>query len=429
VLLALSGGVDSIVLFNIVNKLSSIHHFEIGVAHVNHGIHKDADLTEEFCRSESEENNCKYYSVKLEKPHKKQSIEAWARKERYNYLTDISVKHRYHWIFTAHHEDDQVETMFLRKYQKQNNWISYVGIREELGKIKRPIISEKRIDILRYANENYLNWIEDPTNNNQTYLRNKVRHSLLPDSIQSNPKIRQELLELNRSAIDKLLELKEETKNVEKSVFVEEGKNQDSFTLKIENYCNLSFDVKKFLLQSICQKIFNNFQLELSQDNWNTFFQFIDKSKTGKIFRLSNNLSCLMDRTKFTIFVNNCIKLPKLSLSMNETNEWGDCRIIIKTVNNYSKSTDKSSMILPSTLKLYVRVWEVGDYIISYNTKKKVKLSNLFINHKLSLLEKQKYPIIVDGKNEVLWVPGLLHAEVKGLSKSKQLKEIRWEEN
>ncbi|MBC8214067.1 MAG: tRNA lysidine(34) synthetase TilS [Candidatus Marinimicrobia bacterium] len=429
ILLALSGGMDSMVLFDVILNLSKKYQFEIGIAHVNHGIHKNANKSEEFCRTFAEKNNCNYYSTKLNPPGKNQSIEEWARNKRYLFLKKIAKDNQYHWIFTAHHEDDQIETIFMRKIQKHKHWISLIGIREEMENIRRPMLNVSKQDILQYAHYNSIRWIEDPTNIDQVYFRNKIRHNLLPKEIQNNPDLRTQLLRLSKTASIKFEELKKVTLEAEKSALFEIGKNRDYYSIDKDDFCKYKSDVKKLLIQSLSKRTFSKLQLELSNDNWNTFFQFIEKSTTGKIFKLTNDISCLLDRSLMVIFVNNSKKLSKLNLMSEETHNWGNNRFSVKSIHNFVKSDDKYLMIAPSQMKLYVRIWEDGDFIISYNSRKKVKLSDLFINNKLSRLEKQKYPVIVDDSDTVCWVPGILHGVVDGISKSKQLKEIRWEEH
>ncbi|HZP55410.1 MAG TPA: tRNA lysidine(34) synthetase TilS [Candidatus Saccharimonadales bacterium] len=183
-ILAVSGGVDSAVLLDILAKMSDI---DLIVAHFNHGIRSDSKEDEDLVRK-----NAHKYNLPFEIGHGKlgaSASEERARDARYKFLEYTRHKHKAQAIITAHHQDDLIETAIL-------NIIRGTGRRglsaiEGNPRILRPMLSLRKEQVLSYARKNYLSWREDPSNKDQRYLRNYIRLQITP---RLNQRERQELL-------------------------------------------------------------------------------------------------------------------------------------------------------------------------------------------------------------------------------------------
>jgi tRNA(Ile)-lysidine synthase len=173
-IVAVSGGVDSMVLLNMLSNLPNI---ELIVAHFNHGIRPEATEDEKLVR-----NIAKRLGLKFEVGYGrlgKNASEETARKARYKFLNEIKKKHKAKSIITAHHQDDLIETAIL-------NLLRGTGRRGLVAmsmneKILRPLLNYPKADILKYAKDHKLQWREDKTNTDETYLRNYVRRKLMPN--------------------------------------------------------------------------------------------------------------------------------------------------------------------------------------------------------------------------------------------------------
>ena len=173
-LLCVSGGLDSIVMLDIFKNMNHELKFNIFVSHVNYQIHDLSNEAEELVK-----NYCKDYNIEfhIEKVtiNKKSNFEAEARKIRYEIFDRLLVENQIKYICTAHHFDDQLETLFM-KYKQNAPITSFRGILEIDGNKWRPLLDFKKSDIKKYAIKNNLNWIEDSTNFDLNFLRNSVRH-------------------------------------------------------------------------------------------------------------------------------------------------------------------------------------------------------------------------------------------------------------
>ena len=175
---ALSGGIDSVVLLHLLYQLQKTHHFTLNAMHVHHGLSQNADKWVKFC-----EALCTKLSIPLDVhyiklPQKKSlGIEGEARRLRYEKLlqakTDL--------VVLAHHKDDQAETFLLQLIRGAGvKGLSSMAHFDEHRHLWRPLLNASRIDIERYAKQQKLKWIEDESNQNIDFDRNFIRYKILP---------------------------------------------------------------------------------------------------------------------------------------------------------------------------------------------------------------------------------------------------------
>ena len=175
---ALSGGVDSVVLLHLLHQLQKTHHFTLKASHVHHGLSKNADKWVKFC-----EKLCTKLSVPLDVhyiklPQKKSlGIEGEARRLRYEKL----LKSQSDLVVLAHHEDDQAETFLLQLIRGAGvKGLSSMAHFDDSRGLWRPLLNVTRIDIESYAKKHQLKWIEDESNLNIDFDRNFIRYKVLP---------------------------------------------------------------------------------------------------------------------------------------------------------------------------------------------------------------------------------------------------------
>lgn len=172
--LAVSGGVDSMVLLDILAKKTGI---KVIVAHFNHGIRPDSAEDESLVVLAAAK-----YGLQLEVGYGNLGVgasEDLARRVRYEFLKKVSKKYNATAIITAHHQDDYIETAFINLLRGTKRR-GIVSIAKNLNVI-RPLLKYTKKDILKYANANKLRWHEDTSNSESKYLRNYIRKHIIPD--------------------------------------------------------------------------------------------------------------------------------------------------------------------------------------------------------------------------------------------------------
>jgi tRNA(Ile)-lysidine synthase len=175
---ALSGGIDSVVLLHLLHQLQKRQNFTLKASHVHHGLSKNADKWVKFC-----EKLCTKLSVPLDVhyiklPQKKSlGIEGEARQLRYEKL----LKSQSDLVVLAHHEDDQAETFLLQLIRGAGvKGLSSMANFDAIRRLWRPLLNASRIDIERFAKKHQLKWIEDESNQNIDFDRNFIRSKVLP---------------------------------------------------------------------------------------------------------------------------------------------------------------------------------------------------------------------------------------------------------
>ena len=174
--LAVSGGVDSMVLLYLAHSLPKESGQDYVVAHVNHGIREDSIEDERLVSKVAEQYGMTFTSVKLSLGEK--VSEAEARKRRYDFLFKTKAMHQADSVVTAHHQDDLIETAFIN-IKRGTNRRGLTAILNNPNVI-RPLTSYSKKEIIDFAVSNNIIWREDHTNSSDKYLRNRIRHTVVP---------------------------------------------------------------------------------------------------------------------------------------------------------------------------------------------------------------------------------------------------------
>ncbi len=230
-LLAVSGGVDSMVLANLFFK----NNLSFSIAHCNFKLRsKESDIDHDFVKKWSLKHKIHCYSNEFNTiefcKKNKMGIQEGARKLRYDWFDGLLSKFNFNYLVTAHHLDDQIET-FLINSSRGSGINGLLGISSSSHKIFRPLLNILKIDILDYAQQNSVDYREDSSNFSEDYQRNMIRNSVLPtfnefdDNVMLKFKTTINNLHSTKIFVDEIMK---ETKN---QLFVN---NTDSIIVNIE---------------------------------------------------------------------------------------------------------------------------------------------------------------------------------------------------
>lgn len=193
VLVAVSGGVDSIVLLDRIARSG----VDVGIAHVHHGLRPESDEEFDFVRELATEYGVPFHGKRLVFPDG--GSQAVYRTARYAFFETVMREAGYTELMTGHHADDELETVLI---QLHRNVVEVTGIPERRpfagGTLVRPLLTETKRELLAYATANGLVWREDATNEQMNYLRNKIRHQIIPRLIDVWPNIVQDVSDAAR---------------------------------------------------------------------------------------------------------------------------------------------------------------------------------------------------------------------------------------
>ena len=404
ILLAFSAGIDSVVLAELL--LTS--KFKIGIAHVNFQLRgKESDENENFAKAFAAKHNLAFYSIRFDTEafaaQEKISIQMAARKLRYDWFETIRLQENYDSIATAHHLSDSIETFFIN-VSRGTGIAGLHGISLHINHIKRPLLPFTKKEITAYAEKNNFAWQEDSSNQKDAYLRNHIRHNIIPEFEKINPSFANQMDEL-------LLEISEveKIKNTWLSDLQNIGleKKDGHICIAIDWLKSLS-QGKYFLSQTL--KSFG-FSITSSNDCWKA----LDKQSGIQFFSASHRL--VKDRTHLLIETLSEDQLAQQAAATHFL--WQPSQMVLDLGPFVIEGLESTSVPALDQLSsnqaclnadllvfpLQIRKWQAADSFQPLGMQGNKKLSDFFIDEKFSLIEKDNTFVMVSG-TDIVWVIG-----------------------
>ncbi|MFT8825266.1 MAG: tRNA lysidine(34) synthetase TilS [Liquorilactobacillus mali] len=411
VLVAVSTGVDSMALLDLLSTLPISVRPDIEVAYVNHKLRPESQEETRFIK-----NFCKEHRIKLHcsewkvEAHPNTGIEAAARSFRYKFFADVMKKTGIKILLTAHHADDQAET-FLMKLIRGGNIEQLQGIRATRkfadGYLVRLLLNYSKDEIREYAAKRKLTYFEDVTNNSNDYLRNRIRHLIVPKLKNENPKFLEHVQSYERQLSILMRAAEEQIDNY----LVEMHVGEDTFS--VDTWLSLSKSWRTLVLK----KLLENYSKKLNEDNVNQIEQFLGNSKKPQGFIEVGMNKFLVKKYDLFYFDNKYqikdeikgnyrLKLDRWTF-LNENEEVG----VFLNKKPALLATDQVFYFSdPQLLPLTIRHRNQGDRI---HTKVGTqKLKKILIDDKIPQDIREKIWVITTEENLVLWVPNVRKSDL-----------------
>ena len=401
VLLAVSGGRDSVLMAYLFKAAG--YHF--GIAHCNFNLRgKESELDERFTEGLAEELAVPFYTCCFDTSKYASenhiSIQMAARDLRYNWLEKIRNEFNYQYIAVAHHQNDVIETILLNL--TRGTGISGLhGILPKKGKLIRPLLFLNRDEIDELVQKNDYKYREDSSNLSVKYSRNKLRLEVIPVLKELNPALEQ-TFEANRrrfAELEILLDL--HVQEIKERIF--KPLTEYEFEISIAELKKLN-PLNTLLYGLFHPYGFTESVLNDLSHSWD--------ANPGKVFHSSGH-QLLIDRGCIIL---SPIKEPGheeiLLKSGTAIYTWNKQKYSSKTVpigrfelrmNENIAQLDLDLLSFP----LKLRSWKNGDYFMPLGLKQKKKLSDLFVDKKISLNHKKDIGILENNNGDILWVAGL----------------------
>ena len=381
ILVAVSGGADSMSLLHFLYNHQKDLDIQLGIAHVNHKQRQESEHEEAYLRHWAEEHKVPFHYSAFSGKFSENA----ARTFRYEFFKQVMKDYDYSALVTAHHADDQAETIFMRllRGSRLRHLTGISAIRPfSTGQIIRPFLH------LTKAQLPVTFHFEDRSNTSLAYLRNRIRLSYLPTLSQENPKIKEHLCLLAEEIGLMEQALGELTKDIS--------------TTDLSVFQQQSDAVQLFLLQNYLDSFPD---LQLSKGQFNQLISYLRKNASGKM-PLKNGYELVKTQTYFLIRKEASISLsPPCLLEFGESVEFEAYTLTFSEFNDVS-NTDAISIW--SDAPIVIRHRKEGDKIDLGSHHK--KLRRLFIDNKI--LEKDRQKAIVgeqDGHIIFLYVAGRLY--------------------
>ena len=408
-LIAISGGLDSVVLFHLLHKLN----YDVSLAHCNFKLRgKESDLDEEFIKNLNQISSNQIFTIifdteKYAKEHKL-STQIAARELRYNWFQKLITEHKFEYVLTAHHADDNLET-FLIHLTRGSGLDGFTGIPKVNGNIVRPLLAFSRKEILNYAKDNDIEWREDASNASNKYIRNKIRHQVLPVLKEINPSI----LDSFATTLENLQESKQIIEDRIENIASEVLEKEANFIkIDIEKIKELS-NSKAYLYQLLKSYHFTE---------WNDVYDLLNAQSGKQVFSKTHRL--LKDRDVLILSKMDLSNSIEMAFQIEEeiTEITNPIHLTFKEVIEKSTENKQTIYVDKDLLKypLMLRKWEKGDYIYPLGMQGKKKLSKYFKDEKFSLIDKENTWLLCNAENQIMWI--INHRQDRRFVKNKNLK-------
>ena len=391
ILIATSSGVDSVVLCNLCNDLG----LDFSIAHCNFSLRgEESDEDAKFAEALAKLLNVDFYLKKFNtisyKENSGLSTQMAARELRYKWFDDLLIN--YDCLLTAHHLDDQLET-FLMNLSRGSGLGGLLGIPIINKKKIRPLLNFSKNQIVNYARENNISWREDSSNLSNDYLRNEIRNNVIPEFKKSAPDL---LKNFNKS-----LNYLKNSKS-----YIQEKINETSKKIIFDEGHQVKYDIKEILrldnLKMYLFEFFHKFGFNQLMDIEN-----ILTSQSGKQI-LSKTHRIVKDRD--FLILEEISNMSFVSIDVRSDAAQVDTiygSLFFNLCLNFEKSVDPSSVYVDLGKLVYplrVEVYSKGMEFIPFGMSGKKSLSKFFKDKKLSIIDKNRSLVLVNGNNELIWV-------------------------
>jgi tRNA(Ile)-lysidine synthase len=397
-LIAISGGLDSVVLARLFHSL----HHAISLAHCNfnlRGLESDKDA--EFVNEIGKELGLKTYTTRFNTDayasKNKISTQIAARELRYQWFQELIVAHEFDYVLTAHHADDNLET-FLINLTRGTGLEGFTGIPAVNNTIVRPLLIFSREEIEQFAKENSIAWREDQSNAATKYIRNKIRHQIIPVLKEINPALVHSFQKTTANLKGSQQIINDAISQVRKRVLVVDKAGLTKFDLsEIQKSSNL----KAYLFELLKEYGFTE---------WNDIEHLVTAQSGKQVFSKTHRL--VKDRAFLLL-----TELPSQKevlleevavLIQKETKE------IVVPIHITFENVPEVQPVHKNTIfidvdkvsfPLQLRKWKAGDYFYPTGMQGKKKLSKFFKDEKYSLIDKENTWLLCS-ENEIIWIVG-----------------------
>ncbi|HIW33330.1 MAG TPA: tRNA lysidine(34) synthetase TilS [Candidatus Paenibacillus intestinavium] len=427
IVVAVSGGPDSMALLHILHSIALRDSLQLVVAHVNHGFRPGESAAEyELVRQAAKQLAliCEY--TELDMPlylqENRGNSQAASRQRRYAFLYEVCERHNANYIALAHHGDDQAETVLMHILRGTGiSGLSGMAMKrsEKNVELIRPLLRMRKDDLIVYCQEQQIRYVNDSSNEHRDYFRNKIRLDVIPYLETFNPKLTQSLARLADVAGVEDDWMQQQVNQM----FVEDVKHQDQ---SIIINCKVLLDAHVALQRRLIKLILSY----LSQEVTSISFEGIERirwaagntaTSTYRIdvgegivcvreydilrFVHSNNY-LLFQSTKAKTLIIEQQQLP----CMVQYGNWSiSCKLyegdaqLPSPASRYEAVFDYDTISFPLTIRSRL----TGDRmnVIGLNGTKKVQ--DMFVDEKIAISERDTYPILLQHSNQIIWLPGV----------------------
>lgn len=419
IVLAISGGVDSMVLLRLMQIAAEKDQLELAVAHINHELRRESEAEAKYLQNYCQDQGISYYSKVWEEPEKTKNVEARAREFRYDFFKEIMERENYPTLMTAHHSDDQAETI-LMKLTRGSALPNLVGIRDVqlfgTGKLIRPFLIFSKEELMQFAKKSGIVYFEDDSNRSDTYLRNRFRNQIVPLLKKENPKFLQHIMDFSEqvSLADQLIQSVIEPKYERWVEATTEG-----WQVKLSDLKREQKSIQTFFLMTLFQRTIVPKGVKISQSQIQQLLTMLDRSAPQLSLDMQQGWQAVKEYDTLLLKKKQPVNHESLFyLNENEhlflsEKEWVGLEVTGKTLEVPESTKDWAEFSLlisgQTVLPLTIRRRKNGDKI-ALTPELTKRLKRIFIDRKIPNSIREQAWVVLSGQEQIIWIPQFVNS-------------------
>lgn len=414
VIIGVSGGPDSMALLYLLKEIRKDKNISLVCSHVNHNVRRESAMEKKFLEDWCFKNDILFESMVIEK-YGDDNFHNEARNIRYNYFESLVEKYNANYLMTAHHGDDLVETVLMRLV-RGSTLKGYGGFYQEVDmnsyKIIRPLVYATKKEIEEYNKKNKIPYVIDKSNKKDKYTRNRYRKVILPFLKKEDNRVHEKFLKFSKviSEYDNYINM--QTKKAFDRVYSDNK-------LDINKYMELESLLQDKILYTLLEDIYHDDLMLINDKHVDLIKKLITSRKKNTYAYLPNDIKIVKSydilevifdsetHDNYNIELIDYAVLPNGKrlevVASSDTNGNDVCRL------------SSSDVVLP----LYVRTRKHGDKMALMGTNGHKKVKDILIDSKISMKDRDLWPIVVDGQDNIVWIPGLKKSKFNKQKKEK----------
>ena len=400
VIVACSGGPDSMALLSLVVKLKKETDIKVIVAHINHNVRSESESEKDFVYDYCIKNDLIFEYMKIDN-YSGDNFESEARDKRYSFFDELVKKYNCKYVLTAHHGDDLMETILMRivRGSSLSGYSGFSRISERDGySILRPLIHMTKDEILEYDNKNGIGFVIDKTNFLDVHTRNRYRKYILPDLKKEDTNVHDKFYKFSSL-------LSEYDIFIDKYVDGIDGVFVDG-VLNVSNLLKLD----KIIIFRFISRMFEYYYGDniycINDRHVLLVYNLICSSRPNSFIYLPLGFKGVRSYDEFKLVLNDSIDGYDLEFNKFINLPNGKNIELVKNTSlndNNVIRLNSADIVLP----LCVRTRLDGDRIYVKNMDGSKKVKDIFIDCKVSMHDRNLWPIVLDSANNIVWIPGL----------------------
>ena len=397
-----SSGPDSMALVDMLLKIKHKYQLFLIVAHVNHNVRSESYAECEYIKKYCEENELVFETMTIEE-YGDDNFHNEARNIRYNFFESLVHKYDANYLMTAHHGDDLIETVLMR-IVRGSNLNGYSGFKKVVHmdgyKIVRPLIRYTKQQLEDYDRENGIKYFVDSSNDKDKYTRNRYRKYVIPFLKEEDEKVHNKFLKFSE-------ELESASRFINKTRDKALERCLVGNAIDLERFIKEDVFIQKEILYYLLSEFYQDDLILVNDKHIDLVFYLIYSGKANAFVNLPNEVVAnksynmlelkreTLEITSYEIEFDNYVLLPD-----NHVIERVDD---VDDNSNFICRLDSTEITLP----LIVRTRRLGDRMKVKGLDGSKKLKDIFIDKKIRLDRRDSWPIVVDSKGKIVWIPGI----------------------